>query len=162
VNTAEALLDRCRKSGLTLAARGGQLEIRAPKGRLVPDLVAKLKARKAELLTRIADEEQAIRTWLAHLGETDAKIIAEVMDKCRTDAAALEYFTARADELQPVTQVSQQPTTVACATCQHFHRFEDHPHLRHCAVGEPEAVTGLWDSDRRLCRQHRGVPPKGA
>ena len=36
---------------------------------------------------------EAIRAWLAHIGETDPAIIGEVLDKCSTDADALDYFT---------------------------------------------------------------------
>ena len=43
-----------------------------------------------------------------------------------------------------------RPVAVTCATCRHF-RQTDHPHLGHCAVGEPEAIAGLWDTDRRGC-----------
>ena len=43
-----------------------------------------------------------------------------------------------------------RPVAVTCGTCRHFHRI-DHPHLGHCAVGEPEAIAGLWDTDRRGC-----------
>ncbi len=43
-----------------------------------------------------------------------------------------------------------RPVAVTCITCRHFHRI-DHPHLGHCAVGEPEAIAGLWDTDRRGC-----------
>jgi hypothetical protein len=39
---------------------------------------------------------------------------------------------------------------VTCGTCRHFRRI-DHPHLGHCAEGEPEAIAGLWDTDRRGC-----------
>ena len=43
-----------------------------------------------------------------------------------------------------------RPVVVTCGTCRHFRRIE-HPHLGHCAVGEPEAIAGLWDTDRRGC-----------
>ena len=43
-----------------------------------------------------------------------------------------------------------RPVAVTCGTCRHFHRI-DHPLLGHCAVGEPEAIAGLWDTDRRGC-----------
>jgi hypothetical protein len=39
--------------------------------------------------------------------------------------------------------------------CQHFLPVEGHQHLGHCAKGQPEAVAGLWDSDRRLCYAHQ-------
>jgi hypothetical protein len=43
-----------------------------------------------------------------------------------------------------------RPVAVTCGSCRHFNRI-DHPHLGHCAVGEPEAIAGLWDTDRRGC-----------
>jgi hypothetical protein len=43
-----------------------------------------------------------------------------------------------------------RPCSVQCGDCIHFERI-DHPHLGHCAKGEPEAVAGLWDTDRRGC-----------
>jgi hypothetical protein len=43
-----------------------------------------------------------------------------------------------------------RPVAVTCGACRHFRRI-DHPHLGHCAVGEPEAIAGLWDTDRRGC-----------
>lgn len=47
-----------------------------------------------------AEEETAIRAWLAHIGETDPAIIAEVLDQCRTDADARYYFIRRAEEVR--------------------------------------------------------------
>lgn len=43
-----------------------------------------------------------------------------------------------------------RPGAVTCGTCRYFSRI-DHPHLGHCTVGEPEAIAGLWDTDRRGC-----------
>jgi hypothetical protein len=43
-----------------------------------------------------------------------------------------------------------RPCSVQCGDCIHFERV-DHPHLGHCAKGEPEAPAGLWDTDRRSC-----------
>lgn len=50
-----------------------------------------------------------------------------------------------------------RPVAVTCGTCQHFTRI-DHPHLGHCTKGEPEAIAGLWDTDRRCCA--RWLPSK--
>lgn len=44
-----------------------------------------------------------------------------------------------------------RPGSVRCGYCIHFERIDYHPHLGHCATGEPEAIAGLWDSDRRYC-----------
>jgi len=43
-----------------------------------------------------------------------------------------------------------QPMAVTCGTCRHFQRI-DHPHLGHCAKGQPEAIAGNWDNDTRWC-----------
>ncbi len=43
-----------------------------------------------------------------------------------------------------------RPGAVRCSDCAHYRRI-DHPHLGHCAVGQPEAPAGLWDNDRRHC-----------
>lgn len=50
-----------------------------------------------------------------------------------------------------------RPGSVRCGECRHFERIRQpysHPHLGHCAVGEPEAIAGLWDSDRRYCLRY--------
>ena len=39
-----------------------------------------------------------------------------------------------------------------CGDCIHFERI-DHLHLGHCAKDEPEAIAGLWDTDRRYCER---------
>jgi hypothetical protein len=43
-----------------------------------------------------ASEETAIRAWLALIGERDPATIAEVVDRCRRDADARDYFIGRA------------------------------------------------------------------
>ncbi len=45
-----------------------------------------------------------------------------------------------------------RPCSVHCSDCIHFERI-DHPRLGHCAKGEPEASTGLRDTDRRYCER---------
>jgi len=42
---------------------------------------------------------------------------------------------------------------------RHFPRI-DHPHLGPCAHGEPEAIAGLWDADRRGCALWLPSEPK--
>jgi hypothetical protein len=43
-----------------------------------------------------AEDEIAIRAWLALIEETDPATIAEVIGQCQRDADAREYFTRRA------------------------------------------------------------------
>jgi len=94
-----------------------------------------------------AEEEKAIRAWLAHIEEIDPAIIAEVLDQCRSDADARQYFIRRAEE---VPRPAAATGWVTCGDCQHFER-KNHPQLGHCAEGEPEAPAGLWATDRRSC-----------
>jgi hypothetical protein len=59
-----------------------------------------------------------------------------------------------------------RPKPVQCGDCAHFERIA-HPHLGHCAKGEPEVIAGLWDTDLRGCarwlpsKQNQGVEAHG-
>lgn len=44
-------------------------------------------------------DETAIRAWLAHIEETDLEIIAHILNQCRTDKDAKDYFIWRASGL---------------------------------------------------------------
>jgi len=98
----------------------------------------------------LAEEETTIRAWLAHIEETDPEIIAEVIEKCQRNIEARAYFLRRSEEApKPETY----PNPIRCRDCAHFQRI-NHPNLGHCAKGEPEAIAGLWDADRRYCKQY--------
>lgn len=97
------------------------------------------------------EEEQAIRDWLTHIEEDDPEIIDEVVDKCRDNPEARAYFLRRAAE---VPRLTPSLSAVTCGACRYFQR-NDHPHLGHCAAGEPENPTGLWDMDGRHCTRWR-------
>jgi len=95
-------------------------------------------------------EVSNIRAWLAHIEETDSAIIAEVVvDKCRNNQEAHRYFLKRSEEVPELTRVNR---SVHCGDYIHFERI-DHPRLGHCAKGEPEAIAGMWDTDRRYCER---------
>lgn len=118
-----------------------------------PAVIEALRAPPAPLTT---DEEQAIRAWLAHIGEIDPVAIAEVMARCQRDPRALAYTLGQASE------VPAPPGPVRCADCAHFERTRHHPNLGHCAQGQPEAVAGLVDLDLRWCGRFSrpgGGPP---
>lgn len=62
-----------------------------------------IRERKADLVEALklpasmtAEEEKAIRAWLALIEETDPAIIGEVIGQCQRDADARDYFTGRA------------------------------------------------------------------
>jgi len=43
-----------------------------------------------------AEDEAAIRAWLAAIGETDPATIAEVIEHCRQDQDARDYYVGQA------------------------------------------------------------------
>ncbi|HNM80805.1 MAG TPA: hypothetical protein PKL28_07110, partial [Rhodocyclaceae bacterium] len=64
-----------------------------------------------------ASETASIRAWLAHIGETDAGTIADVLQRCRNDAEARSYFIGRAaaELTEPEPDDRRH-----CRTCQHL------------------------------------------
>lgn len=99
------------------------------------------------------EEEVPIRAWLAHIKETDPATIADVLAKCATNPDARAYCLEQARQVPP----PQEPDCAAtCGACRHFQRI-DHLALGHCAQGEPEAPSGLWDADPRYCEQYQSI-----
>ncbi len=113
------------------------------------DEAVTVATRPKPLLELPLNEEINIRAWLKHIGETDPATIAEVLNKCRDDLAARRYFLSRSEE---VPQTVPNHEGITCGDCAHFKRI-DHPHLDHCAKGEPEAIAGLRDTTLRFCEQ---------
>ena len=58
--------------------------------------VAVANPKEGQPVPLTAEEETAIRAWLALIEETDAATIAEVIGQCQRDADARDYFTGRA------------------------------------------------------------------
>lgn len=118
--------------------------------------VAVANPAEAKTAPMTVEDETAIRTWLEHIEETDPATIAEVIDKCERDGGARAYFLRRSEEVP-----KPDPCRVTrCGNCTHFERI-GHPHLGHCAQGEPEAIVGLWDADRRYCEQCQAIQKGG-
>ena len=98
----------------------------------------------------LAEEETAIRAWLAHIEETDPATIADVLARCQNNAQARAFCLEQARQIPPPPEPDY---TATCGACRHFQRI-DHPNLGHCAQGESEAPAGLWDTDRRWCMKY--------
>lgn len=95
------------------------------------------------------NQEASIRAWLAYIEETDPDIITEIVNQCRYETDARRYFLKRSEEVPETVPIRER---ITCGECAHYERIA-HPHLGHCTKGEPEAIAGLWDSDRRYCEQ---------
>ncbi|MHB1292592.1 MAG: hypothetical protein ACYCY5_10465 [Sulfuricella sp.] len=77
-----------------------------------------------------ADDESTIRTWLAHIEETDAAIIAVVLGQCRADADARGCFLRQASEVpQPAAFDDDRR---GCDQCMNLRRDV-------CTIAEPKA-----------------------
>lgn len=91
---------------------------------------------------------------LAHHGQTDN---VRITDSNPDDTAGKHFeptgFIVDDDEQcgnrttdHPITY----PLSTSCENCINFERIQ-HPHLGHCKAGQREAISGLWDTDRRSC-----------
>lgn len=60
-------------------------------------------------------EEALIRAWLAHIGESDPLMIADVIERCRTNSKVRDYFLARTAELPKPTFLDDDRRY--CAQC---------------------------------------------
>ena len=148
--TLSALIKKGRLTGTMTATPATPATQQADKPVTVAPVATVAVAEQSEPLPELLPNDKSnIRAWLAHIVETDPAIIAEVVDKCRNDLEARRYFLKRSEEV-PEPVILNHPNT--CGDCIHFERI-DHPHLGHCAKGEPEAIAGLWDMDRRYCER---------
>ena len=121
--------------------------------------------------TLTANEEKAIRAWLALIEETDPATIAEVIGQCQRDADARDYFTGRAAAELPKPDPFPDDRR-RCSQCLNLRG-------RVCAVARPgglvSANVGYWpapdvlqrcagfapgadDSDNRPGRERWPVP----
>jgi carboxypeptidase C (cathepsin A) len=96
------------------------------------------------------DEESSLKAWLAYIEETDQDIITETINRCQTDSKTRQYFLQLA---KAISHTVNSNHWVTCGNCTHFERIA-HPNLGHCTKGEPEAIAGLWDNDRRWCQNY--------
>ena len=80
-----------------------------------------------------AKDEQAIRSWLEHIGETDSATIGKVMALCQQDQSARDYFVGRAaEELpRPDTFLDDRRT---CSQCSNLSG-------RVCTIASPGGVV---------------------
>jgi hypothetical protein len=62
---------------------------------------AVLKTRKPELVAYLIGEVE-VMGWLSSIGETDPAVVSEVLNRCRQDPDALQYFLRRANPEFPL------------------------------------------------------------
>lgn len=112
-----------------------------------------------------AEEETAIRAWLALIEETDPATIAEVIDQCQRDVDARDYFTGRAEAELPKPdpfpddrRTCDQCANLVARRCQAAKRGEivanrDYEPMRDLPRRCEGYAPGATDTDRRPGRE---------
>ena len=121
-----------------------------------------------------AEEEMAIRAWLALIEETDPATIAEVIGQCQRDADARDYFTGRpaaelptADPFPDDRRTCDQCANLIARRCQAAKRGEivasrNYEPIRDLPRRCEGYAPGADDSDRRHGRERwPGLIQKG-
>jgi hypothetical protein len=137
--------------------------------------VAVANPSERQIASMTAEEETAIRVWLALIEETDPATIAEVIGQCQRDADARGYFTGRAvAELpKPDTFLDDRRTCDQCANliarrCQAAKRGEimasrNYEPIRDLLLRCEGYAPGADDQDRRHGRERwPGLIQKGS
>ena len=106
------LSDLIRKGGLARVATATTATVATQKtanaATVAPVATVAVANLRPPTTVMTAEEETAIRMWLAHIDETDAGMIAGALDQCRADVEARTYFLRRADEV-PSSVSRDQP-----------------------------------------------------
>jgi len=115
---------------------------KAPFGGFVgmgPGCIEKITAANSQIVgaddtaanSMTANDENAIRAWLALIDETDLATIADVLKRCQQDTEARDYFTGRAAaELPKADPFPDDRRT--CTRCLNLRQGV-------CSVAKPEA-----------------------
>lgn len=98
-----------------------------------------------------AEDETAIRAWLATIEETDPAMIAEVLNQCQRDADARDYFTKRACLPKPDPFPDDRRTCDQCANLI----------ARRCQAAKRGEIVAGWNYKpiRDLPRRCEGYAP---
>lgn len=88
----------------------------APLAELAALALADPQNPNAAIAPMTASEAAAIRRWLAHIGETDAVMVAHVMEQCSANADKRGYYLARSEEAPAAIADQDGPR---CTRCEH-------------------------------------------
>lgn len=116
----------------------------------VDDLMEDLNNATHMLMT--ANEHRKILDWLAFIDETSTQVIAEILERARTNPDAKKHYLQRAFD------VPQPPDRGRyCGMCQHFKRL---PHTNMGTCGNEHALHSLdlLDTEPRECSNYCPKP----
>lgn len=151
----EALRAACQAHNLDPDALRRELVEAGDWPELTPEQVQAFVQAKARPECSPDELRAVIEQWSTVAGLDEARRL-ELLAKVENVIPArireeTQYFQRRIEQARHKAQL--ETGKVHCGDCVHFQRTE-HPHLGHCARGEPEAPAGLWDTDSRTCKQH--------
>jgi hypothetical protein len=100
--TAAAIIRQANAEGVTLAlSPAGALKVAGDQA-VVNRWLPIIREQKPGIVKALLEADactgdlEAIRAWLAFIGETDPATIVEVIGQCQRDVDARDYFTRRA------------------------------------------------------------------
>jgi hypothetical protein len=132
--TAAELLADCHARRIDLQAHGGQLDIDAPAGELTPELLARLRDAKPELLAMLASGPQDLQPQ-------EPDLPAAVPTDDDHDAAGWTEYTCRSTKsarCHPCRPSGVDvPLPGPCPTCSSLERWQDAAGSLHCPTCRP-------------------------
>ena len=169
--TAASIIREASVDGVTLLLSStGTVKVNGD-GVAVNRWLAIIRENKAAIVAALAvglmsaEQEAAICAWLTYINETDSEIICDVLDKCRAEPNALEYFLKRSAEVPtPWDDGDDRRTCNQCVNLSprgrclgaqrgeidRIPKFEPIPNkLQYCIGYAP----GSYDPDRRSGRE---------
>jgi len=102
-------------------------------------------------------EISRIRAWLDHIEERDPAIIAEVLNRCRTNPEALVYFLSRAGEMEIPGSSVEADDRRRCSQCANLTRSGRYLAARR---GELVGAAGRYSPLPDLPRRCEGFQPQ--
>ena len=154
--TAATIIQAAADHGVVLTVVDARLTFDAAPGALTDELRGLLRQHKQEIIDHLTGattgmtptEEAAFRRWCSFIGEHDAELIDDALERCRVDPAALAYFLTRslevpkpiADDRHPCSQCANLNGGGRCVAAQRGlvdapSRYSPHPTiLRRCAA----------------------------
>jgi hypothetical protein len=112
------IVTELRNAGIRLTIEDGKIKATGDKAALARWLPL-IRERRDEIFEALGggageaapltpDEEMTIRRWLSAIGEHDEMTIGGVIQQCRGDAAARDYFLKRAAEELPGGEMTRR------------------------------------------------------
>ena len=133
------MLSRMIQAGFSFEIVGDKLRV-IPGDKLTDEQADFIRNHKSELMAEV-QEFALINRWLDAVGETDAVLRAQLIERCKQSPKAKALFLSFASELDlpdddSVVSITRGMPLADCSTCRHQIRSNVNPEggLSHCAI----------------------------